>query len=60
EINGCKPKLLFKPPETEKSAATRSLPRGGRLGRGHSPNRSNLYKHSNRPKDKPCGLLPSL
>jgi len=37
EINGCKPKLLFKPPATAKPAAIRSLPRGGGLGRGHSP-----------------------
>ena len=33
-INGCKPKLLFKPPETAKPAATRSLPRGGGWGEG--------------------------
>ena len=37
EINGCKPKLCFKLPEIAKSAATRSLPCGGGLGRGHSP-----------------------
>ena len=37
EINSCKSKLLFKPPATAKPAATRSLPRGGGLGRGHSP-----------------------
>ena len=42
EINGCKPKLLFKPPATAKSAAILSLPRGGGLGRGHSPNFRNL------------------
>ena len=59
-INGCKSKLLFKPPATAKSAATRPLPRGGGLGRGHSPNCSNLPQHPNRPKYKPCGLLPSL
>ena len=33
---------IFKLPETAKSAATCSLPRGGGLGRGHSPNCSNL------------------
>ena len=59
-INSCKPKLLFKPPETAKPAATRSLPRGGGLGRGHSPNRGNLSQHPNRSKYKPCGLLLSL
>ena len=37
-INGCKSKLLFKLPATEKIAVTCSLPRGGGLGRGHSPN----------------------
>ncbi|EOF8856306.1 hypothetical protein ACI6XW_001858, partial [Neisseria gonorrhoeae] len=41
EING-KSKLLLKPPATEKSAETHSLPRGGGLGRGHSPNGGNL------------------
>ena len=59
-INGCKSKLLFKLPVTAKPAVTRSLPRGGGLGRGHSPNRDNLSQHSNRSKYKPCGLLPSL
>ena len=47
EINGCKSKLLFKPPVTVKSAATCSLSRGGGLGRGHSPNRGNLSQHLN-------------
>ncbi|HFC6083672.1 TPA: hypothetical protein ACFM5D_001943, partial [Neisseria meningitidis] len=41
EING-KSKSLFKPPATAKSAETYSLPRGGGLGRGHSPNFGNL------------------
>ena len=59
-INGRKPKWPFKPPETAKPAATRSLPRGGGLGRGHFSNGGNLSQHSNRPKYKPCGLLPSL
>ena len=49
EINGCKSKLLFKPPVTVKPAATRSLPRGGGLGRGHSPNFGNLSQHSTAP-----------
>ena len=38
----CKSKLLFKPPATAKSAAICSLPCGGGLGRGHSPNFGNL------------------
>ena len=42
EINSCKSKLLFKPPVTVKPAATYSLPRGGGLGRGYSPNFGNL------------------
>ena len=42
EIKGCKSKLLFKSPATVKPAATYSLPRGGGLGRGHSPNCSNF------------------
>ena len=46
-INGCKSKLLFKPPVTVKSAATYSLPRGGGLGRGHSPNFGNLSQSPN-------------
>ena len=41
-INGCKPKLLLKLLETAKLAATCSLPCGGGLGRGHSPNCGNL------------------
>ena len=49
EINGCKFKLLFKPPATVKPAATYSLPRGGRLGRGHFPNFGNLSRHPKRP-----------
>ena len=51
EINDSKFKLLFKLPETARPAATYSLPRGGGLGRGHSPNCGNLsqYPNSNRP-----------
>mgnify|MGYP001640196623 CR=1 FL=1 len=59
-INGCLSNLLFKLPVTVKPAAIRSLPRGGGLGRGHSPNFGNLSQRPNRPKYKPCGLLPSL
>ena len=49
EINGCKPKLPFKLPESAKSTATCSLPRGGGLGRGHSQNGGNLSQYPNRP-----------
>ncbi|EOG0472260.1 hypothetical protein ACFZ36_002235, partial [Neisseria gonorrhoeae] len=42
EINGCKSNLFFKPPATAKPAAIRSLPCGGGLGGGHSPNGGNL------------------
>ncbi|WP_241499726.1 hypothetical protein, partial [Neisseria gonorrhoeae] len=41
-INGCKSNLFFKSPATEKPAETHSLPRGGGLGGGHSPNGGNL------------------
>ncbi|ENX3595610.1 hypothetical protein ABOJ19_002119, partial [Neisseria gonorrhoeae] len=49
EINGCKSNLFFKPPATEKSAETHSLPRGGGPGRGHSPSCGNLSQQLNRP-----------
>ena len=45
KVNGCRSKLLFKPPATVKPAAIRSLPRGGGLGRGYSPNCGNLSQH---------------
>ena len=57
-INGCKSKLLFKPPATAKSAATCSLPCGGGLGRGHSPNRSNLFQHPNHPNTSLAACYP--
>ena len=47
EINGCKSKLLFKPPATAKPAATFPLPRGGGPGRGYSPNFGNLFQQLN-------------
>ena len=62
-INGCKSKLLFKPPATVKPAVTRSLPRGGGLGRGHSPNFGNLSQHLNLPNTSLaacCSLSNSL
>ena len=45
-INGCKSKLFFKLPATAKIAATCSLPRGGGLGRGHSPNSATFPNNS--------------
>ena len=63
EINGCKSKLLFKLPATVKPAATCSLPCGGGLGRGHSPNFGNLSQHLNLPNTSLaacCSLSNSL
>ena len=45
-INGCKSKLPFKSPAAVKPTVIRPLPRGGGLGRGHSPNRSNLSQRN--------------
>ena len=56
--NGCKPKLPFKSPKFAKPAATRSLPRGGGLGRGHSPNFGNLSQHLNRPNTSLSACCP--
>ena len=58
EINGCKSKLLFKPPVTVKLAATYSLPRGGGLGRGHSPSCGNLSQFPNRPNTSLAACYP--
>ena len=58
EINGCKPKLPFKLPEIAKSTATRSLPRGGGLGRGHSSNGGNLHQHPNHPNTSLAACCP--
>ena len=62
-INGCKPKLLLKLLETAKPAAICSLPRGGGLGRGHSPNFGNLSQqlnHRNTSLAACCSLSSSL
>ena len=56
-ING-KPKLPFKSPKFAKSAATCSLPRGGGLGRGYSPNCSNLSQHPNHPNTSLAACCP--
>ncbi len=58
EINGCKSKLPFKSPKFAKSAATCSLPRGGGLGRGYSPNCSNLSQHPNHPNTSLAACCP--
>ncbi|CFH25107.1 ATP-dependent RNA helicase HrpA [Neisseria gonorrhoeae] len=58
EINGCKSNLFFKPPATAKSAAIRSLPRGGGPGRGHSPSCGNLSQQLNRPNTSLAACCP--
>ncbi len=58
EINVCKSKLLFKLPETAKPAATCPLPRGGGLGRGHSPSCGNLSQHLHRPNTSLAACCP--
>ena len=57
-INVCKSKLLFKLPETAKPAVTCSLPCGGGLGRGHSPNGGNLSQYPNRPNTSLAACCP--
>ncbi|SUA37717.1 Uncharacterised protein [Neisseria mucosa] len=57
-INGCKPKLPFKSLATAKSAATRFLPCGGGLGRGHSPSSGNLSQHLNLPNTSLAACCP--
>ena len=57
-INGYKSKLLFKSPATVKPAATCSLPCGGGLGRGHSPNGGNLSQYPNRPDTSLAACCP--
>ena len=57
EINGCKSKLLFKPTETAKPAATFSLPRGGGPGRGHSPEWRQSFPTPKSPKIQALRLV---
>ena len=55
--------FFFRRPATPESAATRSLPRGGGLGRGHSPNFGNLSQqlnHRNTSLSACCPLSSSL
>ena len=52
--------FFFRRPVTLESAATCSLPRGGGLGRGHSPKSRQSFPPLYSSKYKPCGLLPSL
>ncbi len=63
EINGCKSKLLFKPPATVKPAATYSLPSGGGSGRGHLPKLQQSFPtqyHPNTSLAACCPLSNSL
>ena len=50
--------FFFRRPVTLKFAVTRSLPRGGGLGRGYSPNRGNLSQHPNRPNTSLAACCP--
>ena len=50
--------FFFRRPAILESAATCSLPREGRLGRGHSPNFSNLSQHPNRPNTSLAACCP--
>ena len=50
--------FFFRRPATLESAATYSLPRGGGLGRGHSPNCSNLPQYPNRPNTSLAACYP--
>ena len=50
--------FFFRRPATPESAATRSLPRGGGLGRGHSPNFGDLPQHPNRPNTSLAAFCP--
>ena len=59
-INGWKPNLLFKLPETAKSAATFSLPSWGRVGERAFSKLRQPFPTPQPSKYKPFGLLPSL
>ena len=50
--------FFFRRPATLESAATYSLPRGGGLGRGHSPNGGNLSQYPNRPNTSLAACCP--
>ena len=50
--------FFFRRPATPESAATCSLPRGGGLGRGHSPNCGNLSQPPNRPNTSLAACCP--
>ena len=50
--------FFFRRPATPESAAIYPLPRGGGLGRGHSPNFGNLPQHSNRPNTSLAACCP--
>ena len=50
--------FFFRRPATPESAATRSLPCGGGLGRGHSPSCGNLSQHLNLPNTSLAACCP--
>ena len=50
--------FFFRRPATPESAETYSLPRGGGLGRGHSPNFGDLPQHPNRPNTSLAACCP--
>ena len=50
--------FFFRRPATLESAATRSLSRGGGLGRGHSPNFGNLSQHLHHPNTSLVACCP--
>ena len=50
--------FFFRRPATPESAETYSLPRGGGLGRGHSPNFGDLPQHPNRPNTNLAACCP--
>ena len=50
--------FFFRRPATPESAATCSLPRGGGLGRGHSPNFGNLSQYLHHPNTSLAACCP--
>ena len=50
--------FFFRRPATPESAVTRSLPRGGGLGRGHSQNGGNLSQYLNPPNTSLAACCP--
>ena len=59
-INGCKPKLPFKSPKSPNPLQPAPSPVGEGWGEGIPRILVTFPNTPNRPKYKPCGLLPSL